>query len=377
MRIGFLINPVAGMGGRVGLKGTDGVAEQAVQLGAEPVAPVKAAQTLQLLRKLERGVAGHPDLEWLTCSGPMGEDVLREAGFDAVSVLHKTSPTPSAVDTVQATQAFVAADATLILFCGGDGTARDIAGVTGESVPILGIPSGVKMYSGVFGISAARTAEIIIGFLEGELALATVDVIDLDEEKYRAGEWAMRLFCSARTPFEPNYIQSAKALVSESTDASVKNEIAEYLGEEIGARPDKLSILGPGSTVQAVAGRLGIEKTLLGVDAVANGKTVGRDLNEQELLECLRNHPEAELILSPIGAQGFVLGRGNLQISPAVVRRIGPEHLIVIATPAKLRRTPLLRFDTGDEALDREFADQGYISVITGYRRRRLVPVRT
>jgi predicted polyphosphate/ATP-dependent NAD kinase len=185
----------------------------------------------------------------------------------------------------------------------------------------------------------------------------------------------VRLFCSASTPYEPNYTQSAKALISERADATVKFEIAEYLKEEIDARPDTLFLLGPGSTVQTVADHLGVAKTLLGVDALLAGEIVAHDLNEQGILELLESHPLAELILSPIGAQGFVLGRGNLQISPAVVRQIGFSRLSIVATPAKLKRTPVLRFDTGDEALDKTLADQGYLSVITGYRRRRLTPI--
>jgi predicted polyphosphate/ATP-dependent NAD kinase len=185
----------------------------------------------------------------------------------------------------------------------------------------------------------------------------------------------VRLYRSAATPYEPNYTQSAKALISESSDAAVKSAIAEFLAEEIEAHPGTLFILGPGSTVQAVAEHLGVKKTLLGIDAVLGGKPVGHDLNEQAILRLLDSHPEAELILSPIGAQGFVLGRGNLQISPKVVQRIGPGRLTVIATPAKLKRTPLLRFDTGDQALDEALASRGYLSVITGYRRRRLTPI--
>jgi predicted polyphosphate/ATP-dependent NAD kinase len=375
MRIGFIINPIAGMGGRVGLKGTDDVVEEAIRLGAKPVAPAKAAQTLRLLQKVLDGEARRPSLEWVTCSGSMGEDALRSAGFDNATILHETAETPTARDTAEATRAFLKAGVDLILFCGGDGTARDIARIAGERVPVLGIPSGVKMYSGVFGVSAARTAEIIVCFLLGELTIAKVDIVDLDEERYREGEWAVRLFCAASTPYESSYTQSAKALISESADATVKSEIAEYLGEEIGTRPETLYFLGPGSTIQAIAEHLGVTKTLLGVDALRGGRLVGRDLNEQGLLELLERHPIAELILSPIGAQGFVLGRGNLQISPAVVRRIGLDRLTVVATPAKLKRTPLLRFDTGNEALDEALAAPGYIAVVTGYRRHRLTPI--
>jgi len=375
MRIGFLINPIAGMGGRVGLKGTDNVVEEALRRGAVPVASGRAAETLYLLRSALDHKSQEKSVEWLTCSGAMGEEALHEAGFGAISIVHEVIGTPTACDTLAATRAFIKTGVDLILFCGGDGTARDIASLTKEATPILGIPSGVKMFSGVFGVTPARTAEIFIGFLAGDLPLARVDVLDLDEERYREGEWAVRLCCSAHTPYEPTYTQSAKALIAESTDAAVKADIAEYLQEEIWARPQTLFLFGPGSSVQAVVESLGCDKTLLGVDALFAGEIVGRDLNEKGILQLLERHPSAELILSPIGAQGFVLGRGNLQISPDVIRQIGPENLTVITTPAKLKRTPVLRFDTGDRALDAELTNRRYISVVTGYRRRRLTSV--
>jgi predicted polyphosphate/ATP-dependent NAD kinase len=305
----------------------------------------------------------------------MGEDTLNEAGFDVMSRVHTVSATPAVEDTIQATRAFLAEGVDLILFCGGDGTARDIAAIAGASTPILGIPSGVKMYSGVFGVTPKRVAEIVIGFLSGSLQLAEVDVLDLDEERYRKGEWVVRLVCSARTPYEPTCMQAAKAFVTASDDLTVKAGIADDLRDEITSREGTLFLLGPGSTVRRIADRLGVEKTLLGVDAVLDGVLVGTDLNERNILDLLERHRSAALILSPIGAQGFILGRGNLQISPTVIRRIGSENIIIAATPAKLRRTPVLRFDTGDAALDREFGRRQYLSVVTGYHRRRLVPV--
>ena len=375
MKIGFLINPIAGMGGRVGLKGTDDLAAEAIRRGAQPIAAGRALETLSHLRATLDRRGGQAGLSWVTCSGSMGEDALREAGFGEMSIIHSASAPPAVEDTVQATRAFLAADVDLILFCGGDGTARDIAGVARASTPILGIPSGVKMYSGVFGVTPERTAEIVIGFLSESLELAEVDILDLDEQCYRQGEWVVRLVCSARTPYEPTLTQAAKAFVIASDDATVKAEIADDLREEIAAQEGTLFLLGPGSTVREIADRLGVQKTLLGVDAVLDGALVGSDLNEREILDLLDRHPSAALILSPIGAQGFVLGRGNLQISPAVIRRIGPENITVAATPAKLGRTPVLRFDTGDTTLDQELGERAFISVITGYHRRRLVPV--
>jgi len=375
MKIGFLINPIAGMGGRVGLKGTDDLADEAIRRGAEPVAPGRALETLRHLRATLDRMGVQERRDWATCSGPMGEDALREAGCDVMSIVHSTSALPSVGDTAEATREFLAADVDLILFCGGDGTARDIAGIAEASTPILGIPSGVKMYSGVCGVTPERTAEIVIGFLSESLQLAEVDILDLDEQRYREGEWVVRLVCSARTPYEPSCTQAAKAFVTASDDATVKAEIADDLREEITAHEGTLFLLGPGSTVREIANRLGVQKTLLGVDAVLDGALVGSDLNECTILDLLDRHPSAALILSPIGAQGFVLGRGNLQISPAIIRRIGPENITVAATPAKLGRTPVLRFDTGDPALDRELGGRGYLSVVTGFHRRRLVPV--
>jgi predicted polyphosphate/ATP-dependent NAD kinase len=274
-----------------------------------------------------------------------------------------------------ATRQFLNAGVDLILFCGGDGTARDIASVAGTSVPILGIPSGVKMFSGVFAVTPARIAEILIGFLKHELTLVEAEVVDLDEKKYQAGQWAVRCVQNVVTPFEPTFTQVAKQIVVESSDTESKAEIARYVSEMIAAHPHVLFILGAGGTLKAVAAELGVQKTLLGIDAVLNGRLVARDLNERSLLALLDNHPDCRLILSPIGAQGFILGRGNLQLSPEVIRRIGVANIMVLATPSKLARTPQVRFDTGDASLDAELVGLGFLSVVTGYRRHRLVKI--
>ena len=375
MKIGFLINPVAGMGGRVGLKGTDDLAETAARLGAEPVAAGRAQDALIALKTMIEGRPIPHNLDWVTCSGAMGKDLLGAAGFDRIEVLYRIGSKTTAADTREAVKHFLAAGVELILFCGGDGTARDIASVVGQEVPILGIPSGVKMYSGVFGTTPERTARLVFGFLDGSTQAAEADLLDLDEERYRHGEWVARPVGAALTPYEPTLTQAAKAFVTEKTDTEVKADIAAEIGDRIEAAPETLFLLGPGSTVRAVADRLGIEKTLLGIDAVVGGDLVGRDLNERDILKLAGRIRNAVLVLSPIGAQGFVLGRGNLQLSPAVVQWIGTGNIVVVATPAKLRRTPVLHFDTGDSALDQQLAGNGFIPVITGYRRMRMVPV--
>jgi predicted polyphosphate/ATP-dependent NAD kinase len=373
--IGFVINPIAGMGGRVGLKGTDGVVAQARRLGAKPLAQKRAAEMLAELARQLSARTHAPQLRWLTCAGAMGEAQLLAAGFLSrdIVVTHHPPDEPSAADTRSAVESFLARGVDLVLFCGGDGTARDICEVVGTGVAILGIPSGVKMYSGVFGSNPARTAEILLAFLDERLTTAAVDVLDLDESQYRADTWQVRLYHSALTPFEPTYSQSAKALIEAAGDDEVKEAIAESLYEQFAQQRNLLVLLGPGSSVKSVAQRWDLDKTLLGIDAIADGKLVGSDLNETEILELLARFENRALVLSPIGAQGFVLGRGNLQLSPEVIRAIGCDNIIVIATPAKLLRTPVLRFDTGDRLLDEELTGQGYLKVLTGYHRRRLV----
>lgn len=306
----------------------------------------------------------------------MGEAVLLDAGFEKIEVVYRPTGTSDASDTRRAVRAFLSAGVDLVVFCGGDGTARDVCAETGRATPILGVPAGVKMYSGVFGVSPARTAEILLGYLDGRFELADADLLDVDEEAFRAGRLEVELYDSARTPHEPRLVQSAKQVIEDQDAGSAKAQIAEHIAEQFEARPETLFLLGPGSTVASIADRNGFAKSLLGVDAVVAGRLVGVDLRESELLELTDTHPDAQLIVSPIGAQGFVLGRGNQQLSATVVRRIGRTGVVVVATPAKLDQTPVIRFDTGDPALDAELAGDGFFPVVTGYHARRLVEVR-
>ncbi|MCK5024254.1 MAG: ATP-NAD kinase family protein [Thermoplasmata archaeon] len=370
VKVGFLINPIAGMGGRVGLKGTDGVLGQAMELGAEPVAREKAEIMLSRLREL----IYIRELDWLTCCGDMGAKALDEAGFD-FSITYDAIENTSQKDTLAAAKSFMDAGVDLIVFCGGDGTARDIVSMVEKNVPVLGIPSGVKMYSGVFGVSPARTAEVLAGFLNGELELADVEIMDLDEDKYRQGDWSVRLYYSAMTPFESTLVQSSKMMIEAASDEAIKEEIGEYIEELISEEPDTLFLLGPGGTLEFISKMLGMEKTLLGIDAIAGGQQVGDDLNEEGILQLFEKYNKIKLILSPIGSQGFVLGRGNLQLSPKVIQKIGRENILIVSTPAKLHRTPKLRFDTGDAGLNSELAGRGWFSVVIGYRLSRLAEV--
>jgi predicted polyphosphate/ATP-dependent NAD kinase len=214
-------------------------------------------------------------------------------------------------------------------------------------------------------------------FLEGELTTGEVEILDIDEDLYRKGEWRINLFGTALGVIEPTYVQMGKATFETLSDEEIKEEIAEYVVEQMGEEKNILFILGSGSTLYKIGEKLGIDKTLLGIDAVFNGKLVGKDLNEKDLLSLLNKHKKAKLILSPIGGQGFILGRGNHQLSPEVIRKIGLDNIVVVATPSKLSSTPFIRVDTGDRELDRAIAKKEQIIVIIGYRLMRVVKIQT
>jgi predicted polyphosphate/ATP-dependent NAD kinase len=354
-RIGLIVNPVAGMGGSVGLKGTDGKVDEARRQGAIPHAGDRARITLTLLAQ-EKG------LRFITCSGAMGGDLLLETGCRDFEILYSFSGESSARDTRAAARQFRDAKIDLLLFCGGDGTARDIFEVTGRDIPLVGIPAGVKMYSAVFAIDPVIAAELVLK--SDTKNLRDSEILDVDEEAYRSGELKTRIFGIARTPVLAGKVQVAKQVYEEPDEERAKMEIARFIQEVM--LPDTLYILGAGTTTEAIANRLGVRKTLLGVDAIKDGVLVAADADERTLLDLAGREKVIRIILSPIGAQGFILGRGNQQISDRIVRKVGIKKIIVVATPHKLRETPVLYVDSGDPLLDNEFGDS--VQVISGYR---------
>ena len=355
--IGFLINPIAGMGGRVALKGTDGVVAEAIRRGSEPVSPGIAFRFLSSLQCKPH---------FITASGDMGENSLKKAGFD-FSVIYSTGNVTSAEDTKNAVRAMIAEGAKLIVFTGGDGTARDVVSAERE-VPVLGIPSGVKMFSSCFALSPESAARVLCEYLKGSAVFRDSEILDIDEEAYRMGELKIKLYATARTPYIPGYIQNSKEESFGGDEESAKDEIAEYILDIMEDRV--LYILGPGTTTMRIAQKMGEEKTPLGVDAYLNRKRVLKDAGEKELRSALLRYGKAEIIVSPIGSQGFIFGRGNQQISADIIRRVGKERVTVVATPQKMEETPELHIYTGDRELDKMF--RGHIRVITGYQRMKM-----
>ncbi|MBN1859924.1 MAG: ATP-NAD kinase family protein [Candidatus Thermoplasmatota archaeon] len=375
IKIGFLVNPIAGMGGRVGLKGTDDVLSQAIKLGAQPVARQKAEDMLHEFSKL---TSNSPDLVWVTCEGDMGKNELETVGMKNIQVVAvPIGNTTSASDTQNACKKFLDHQCDLLIFCGGDGTARDIFSVIDKKIPLLGIPAGVKMHSGVFGITTSATAKILSEFLNKRLTIGDAEIMDLDEELYRKGKWKIRLYGIVKGIIEPTYIQVGKTCYESVSDDEVKDELADHVKDEMEKHQDWLFLFCAGGTIDFIARKLHLEHTLLGIDAIYKHKRVAKDVNEKQILLLLKKYPKVKILLSPIGAQGFILGRGNLQLSPAVINTIGIENIIVVSTPSKLLHTPILRVDTGDKRLDRRFADQGYLMVVIGYRLSRVVKLQT
>ena len=353
-RIGLVVNPVAGLGGSVGLKGTDNNSGMALLKGAVPHSGARATEARRQVHAR--------DIEFLTCTGPMGEESLEAAGIASYRIVYTSPPVTSGKDTMAACRRFLEEGVSLILFCGGDGTARDVFDVAGLTVPVLGIPAGVKMYSAVFTIDPAAAGLLVDQ--TGQLPLRDAEVLDVDEEAYRKGILLTKLYGIARVPFLENRVQVAKQVIEEQDEERAKGEIARFISEVM--LPDTLYILGAGTTTESIAQGIGMKKTLLGVDIVRDGKVIARDADERTLLSIMETAGNVKIIVSPIGAQGFIFGRGTQQISAAVIRKAGVANVIVVATPAKCSETPFLHVDTGDASLDAEFGAS--VQVITGYR---------
>lgn len=359
-KIGLVVNPIAGMGGAVGLKGTDGktTLDQALSLGAKPVAPARAELFLVELNAVKT------HLSLVVGAGVMGEDEAKCCGFEYVVVGEKKKET-NAADTQAVVRAIKDSGVALLVFCGGDGTARDILSVVDEELPVLGVPTGVKMHSTVFAVTPAAAARVVVGFLEGALPLREAEVMDIDEIAFREDRLSAKLYGYVLTPYEPRLIQESK-LSSPMTENEVRNQVAIALYIIENMEPDVVYVVGPGTTTRTIADLLDEKKTLLGVDLFCNKKIVAKDVNEKQILDYIKGKA-SRIIVTPIGGQGFIFGRGNQQISAKVIRQVGFDNITVIATTSKLRSLKSLRVDTGDPSLDEELRSRVF-RVISDYK---------
>ncbi|ALM76512.1 ATP-NAD kinase family protein [Thermococcus barophilus] len=374
MRIGLIINPIAGMGGKVALKGTDGVVEEAIRRGAKPTALDLAKLFLSELSHYDES----KNIEFFTGPKDLGEYALREFNFSFQVLKHREIgykeifavriPDTTSEDTK--TLAKLMADKVdILVFAGGDGTARDVYSAVNRKVPILGIPTGVKMFSGVFASSPEDAAKLLIEFIKGSAQIVEREILDLDEDSYRKDEVRVRHYGMALTPYLETLVQGSKepTAVDESEELE---SLAEAIVEEL---EDGIYFLGAGSTVKKIKDRLGIDGTLLGVDIVeikdGKAKLLVKDAQEKDLLRFINRNPK--IIVTIVGGVNFLFGRGNQQFSPDVLRHIPKENIIVVAAPSKVEKP--IRAYTGDREVDKKL--RGYIRVKIGPWRDRIVKV--
>ncbi len=370
LKIGLLVNPFAGIGGPVGLKGSDGaeIRDEALRRGARPRAVERAHRALVNLTADE--------VEVVCWEGAMGSDAL--VGLDLAwhACGKPDSDLTTAADTARAAKSIAAEQPDILVFAGGDGTARDILDAVGDQVAALGIPSGVKMHSAVYAVSPEAAGELLkrlaaAGLVNVELR----EVRDIDEDAFRKGVVKTRFYGELLTPEEGHFLQRTKVAGVESGEL-VAEDIAADIVESL--LPGRIYLIGPGSTTAAIMAELGLPNTLLGVDAICDGKVLLNDAGEAELLALLEQEQKpAEIIVTAIGGQGHVFGRGNQQFSPAVLRAVGLDNITIVAGKGKIKGLegePLL-VDTNDPALDAQFS--GYRKVVTGYHDAILYPVAT
>ena len=366
-RLGLIVNPLAGLGGSVGLKGSDGVAQLAIEKGAVPKANERARVALGMLQDLAQ------QFHIVTCPGDMGESLVSDLSL-SFEVLDTPVHAPSlAEDTIAAARNMKEAGVDLLVFAGGDGTARDICSVVEDAFPVLGIPAGVKIHSGVYGITPKASGEVIRLLITGQLVdLKTQDVRDIDEDAFRNNQVKAKLYGEMLVPQAGQFVQSVKQGGVEQEDL-VLEDMASYLADEM--EDDVLYFVGSGKTTQFFMDQLHLENTLLGVDAILNGELIQSDLTEADILQLLEQYPNRKIIVSVIGGQGHVFGRGNQQLSSKVIEKVGRENLLIVCTKTKLKNLegkPLI-VDTGDSNLDEALA--GHIEILTGYNDKVLYPI--
>lgn len=363
-KVALLINPIAGMGGRVGLKGTDGqdILEKARELGAKPEAESKAEKAMKVI------LDETEDITWYSASGQMGENLLKKYDQE-VEVLHTVDGESTPEDTKLFLKQLVEKDVDILLFVGGDGTARNVAKTLKLELPALGVPAGVKIHSPVFASSPENAGEVISNYVNGEIkSLQEKEVIDIEEEAFRNDEVITELYGYLSVPYDESHMQNLKSPSPQSeheATISIALDIIDSMEE------DTYYIIGSGSTLSPIFDELDQKGTKLGVDIIYNKQVVKKDASEQDILDIL-DHDAVKLVVTPMGGQGYLFGRGNPQLSDQVLSQLDKSDIIVVATPNKLltfEGRPLLIY-TGNTKVDKKLA--GYYKVVTGYDHRKM-----
>ena len=388
-RIGIIVNPDAGLGGRLALKGSDGLAEIARAKGAEDRAGPRMCEAFEhLLSIIELSSIPWDNVHWLLPKGRMGDSWIPEKMkiHGKWTNISDTPEVTTAENTINVVNSMIEQNVEIILYAGGDGTTRDIIGalenIDSASTPILGIPAGVKMHSGSFAASPRAAAEAFAAWFSGDLLIAQTEVMDLDETLYREGEWVVKMYAEAMSPGSPRWMQGSKQRIERVSEVEILESLGDHLRETIEDDPELLVIWGSGGTLRTLGESIGFTITVLGIDVTLGNENIGTDLDENQLINTINQHKvrfkdDARILtlLSPMGGQGFLIGRGNLQLSPTVIRSIGIDNILAIVTPAKLATLNTLRIDTGDINLDQQFQEKKYMKALQGYRTTRLIRI--
>ena len=364
-RIGLIANPIAGMGGSVGLKGTDGeIIKDAIELGATPVVPKRVEVFLSHIKTKD-------EIFLLVAPGKMGEDLVSGKGFKYEVIGHIQQYT-TAEDTKRIANLMLEEQVELLIFCGGDGTARDIFDAIKLKIPVVAIPSGVKMFSSVFALNPKAAALIVDKFIEETIDKQEKEILDIDEDAFRDNRLVSKLYGYLVVPKIQNLTQNAKdsSKVGRTIDEN-KYEIAQQIIETMEKKV--LYLLGPGTTIKSITDQLNLDKSLLGVDAIYNKSLIVEDLNESGIVELLDKYQRVKIIITPIGGQGYVFGRGNKQFTPKILKRVGKKNIIIIGTEEKIKSLKCLRVDSGDDETDKML--EGFTKVIIGYKEELVIEI--
>lgn len=363
--LGFIVNPVAGMGGSVGLKGTDGeLYKKALKMGAKSITPKLIEQFLNEVKNFDK-------ITFLTAPSIMGEVYLKSKQLN-YEVIGQIEEETTSTDTKNIARLLLKKKVELIVFFGGDGTARDIFDSIGLNLPVIAAPTGVKMFSSVFAINSRAAAELIDAFILNNIDFEEREVLDINEDSYSKGILESTLYGYLKVPKVLNLIQASKDSSRNGISYEInKKNIALHITKYM--KKDVLYLLGPGTTVKAIADELNLPKTLLGIDAVYNKKIIEKDLNEQGILKLMDAYNQVQIIITPIGGQGFIFGRGNKQFTPKILEKIGKKNVIIIATKEKLGSLKCLRIDSTSMEIDNSF--KGLTNIVIGFKEETIIQI--
>ncbi|WP_455280587.1 ATP-NAD kinase family protein [[Eubacterium] cellulosolvens] len=360
-KLGLIVNPIAGMGGSVGLKGTDGneILKKAIQLGAIPRSHIRTVEALKELSPIKSSI------ELYTYPHEMGEEEVRASSHTPKVLGSIIEDNTTSIDTKNAAKDMLNLKVDLILFVGGDGTARDIYEVVGDKIPVLGVPAGVKIHSSSFAINPKAAGSLAAKFLQGLIKLRDAEVMDIDEEAFRQNVLSAKLYGYLKVPHEEQMIQNAKIGSMPSQRETMESIAWEVINN---MKEDYYYIIGPGTTTKSILKKLNLQYSLLGVDIIYQKKLIASDVNENQILKIIYGK-KAKIVITVIGGQGYLFGRGNQQISSNVIKKVGKDNIIIVASEDKiisLRGNPLL-VDTNDEEINKML--KGYFRITTGYQR--------